>query len=241
MTIPSLKIQAAQKALSYVCEDMRLGLGTGSTANEFIKLLAKKVVNGLSIKAVSTSDATTKLCESLGIRLYDLNDLQRLDLVVDGADEIDEELRLIKGGGGALLKEKIVAQASDRVIIIADETKLVAKLGAFPLPIEVNRFAARVTAETCQQLFKKQGAVAKLSWRQTSGGQYFITDSGHYILDAALQTIEQPELLSESLLAIAGVVEHGLFLDIADMAIITGRKDNLKLLKKKMNNAIFTL
>lgn len=233
-----LKARAAEAALNYVYDGMCLGLGTGSTANKFIKLLAKRIEAGLTIKAVSTSQATSELCADLGIALHDVNDLQKLDLVIDGADELTADLQLIKGGGGALLREKIIAQFSAKVLIIADETKLVSHLGDFPLPIEINQFGSQLTASMCSRIFENYGLQAKLAWRKNQHGDFFITDGGHYILDASLKSIVKLSELNEKLLAIAGVVEHGLFLNIADLAIVATRKDGLALLKRVDNSVI---
>ena len=145
MDARALKIEAARAALAHVGDGMRLGIGTGSTAEEFVRLLAEKVAAGLTIVGVPTSERTAALCRELGVPLSTLDETPELDLTIDGADEIDPDLALIKGGGGALLREKIVAAASARMIVIADESKIVETLGRFPLPIEVNRFGLRAT------------------------------------------------------------------------------------------------
>lgn len=235
-----LKAKAAKAALNYVHDGMCLGLGTGSTANKFIKLLAKRIEAGLNVQAVSTSQATSDLCADLGIKLYEVNDIPRLDLVIDGADELTADLQLVKGGGGALLREKIIAQFSNKLLIIADETKLVSHLGAFPLPIEINQFGAQLTASMCQQLFEGYGLEPKLAWRKNQQGELFITDGGHYILDVLLKSIGKLGELNEKLLSIAGVVEHGLFLNMADLALVATRKDGLVLLKRVDNSVIST-
>jgi ribose 5-phosphate isomerase A len=217
----SLKIQAARAALAYVDDGMRLGIGTGSTADEFVRLLAEKVNAGLQITGVPTSERTAKLCGELGVALSTLDDTPELDLTIDGADEIDPELNLIKGGGGALLREKIVAAASKRMIVIADESKLVDVLGAFPLPIEVNKFGLRATeiavSNACASLSLSGRAILRMT-----EGRPFVTDGGHLILDASFGRIPDTRALSNALHAIPGVVEHGLFLGLANVAIIAG-------------------
>lgn len=200
---------------------MRLGIGTGSTANEFIKLLAERVAGGLRITGVPTSERTASLCLQLGVPLATLDEMPRLDLTVDGADEIDGVLSLIKGGGGALLREKIVAAASDRMIVIADESKLVATLGRFPLPIEINRFGCRATELAIRKAAEELGLDGDLALRTTRDAP-FVTDGGHLILDASFGRIPDTRALSDALHAIPGVVEHGLFIGLAQTAIIAG-------------------
>lgn len=221
MTEVNLKQLAALKALNYVHCGMNLGLGTGSTANEFIKLLSNKIKNGLEIKAIATSRQTEELCAKLQIKLYDLNDLIKLDLIIDGADEITTYRNAIKGGGGALLREKIAAMASTTKIIIVDESKLVKKLGAYPLPIEISKFGYESTKAMCAELLEDLGYKNfTLNWRKTINNELFISDGGNYILDAHLGVINNIENFDISLLKIPGVVEHGLFLNIASKAII---------------------
>jgi ribose 5-phosphate isomerase A len=224
------KIRAAEKAVEFVENGMVVGLGTGSTAAEFVKLLGIRVQNGLDIVGIPTSEATAELARAVGIELDTLDGRPFIDLTVDGADELDDRLRLIKGGGGALLREKIVAAASDRVIIIADETKRVAKLGAFPLPIEVVPFGLRATMAMVEAMSTDAGAVGPITVRVTDGEKPFLSDGGNYILDCAFGEIDQPEMLAEVLPLIPGVVEHGLFLGLADMAIIAG-EDGLTVLE----------
>jgi ribose 5-phosphate isomerase A len=200
---------------------MRLGIGTGSTAEEFVRLLAEKVAAGLEIVGVPTSERTAALCAQLGVPLSTLDDTPELDLTVDGADELDADLALIKGGGGALLREKIVAAASARMIVIADESKVVATLGRFPLPIEVNAFGLRATRIAVEQAARSLDLSGPLTLRMTDG-QPFVTDGGHLILDASFGRIPDARALSNVLHAIPGVVEHGLFLGLADLAVIAG-------------------
>ena len=215
-----LKRQAAAMALTEIKPGMRLGLGTGSTAWHFVDLLGAKVAAGFDCICVPTSEATARQAEALGIPLSDLETLDRLDITVDGADEIDPALNLIKGGGGALLREKIVAAASDAMIVIADGSKLVDPLGKFPLPIEVNRFGLGATQRTVAEVIAAHGAEGGLKLRQTRDGTPFVTDGGHLILDAFFGRISQPEALSRDLLDIAGVVQHGLFIQMCKKAYV---------------------
>ena len=216
------KRQAAERALGYVKSGMRLGLGTGSTAAIFVELLGERVRGGLDIIGIPTSEATRLLAERLGIPLTTLEATPRLDLTIDGADEIDGELRLIKGGGGALLREKIVASTSAQMIVIADASKLVARLGRFPLPVEVVAFGLRSTKMHIAEQAEDAGCLGTITQRMLAGGVPFVTDNGNYILDCAFAGIPEPELLADSLGVIPGVVEHGLFLGLADIAIVAG-------------------
>jgi ribose 5-phosphate isomerase A len=215
----ALKIEAARTALGHVEDGMRLGIGTGSTASEFVRLLAEKVDAGMKIIGVPTSERTAALCMELGVPLSSLDETPELDLTIDGADEIDPHLGLIKGGGGALLREKIVAAASARMIVIADESKLVDVLGRFPLPIEVNRFGLRATEIAIAREAGALGVSGQLTLRVTNG-QPFVTDGGHLILDASFGRIPDTRALSNALHTVPGVVEHGLFLGMADLAIV---------------------
>ncbi len=216
-----LKIMAATAALEHVTSGMRLGIGTGSTADEFIRLLAEKVAAGLVVTGVPTSERSAALCHELGVPLATLEDLPELDLTIDGTDEIDPEFSLIKGGGGALLREKIVAAASARMLVIADETKMVDHLGAFPLPIEVNLFGLMSTKFAVERVAKSLGLQGAVTLRERDG-QRFVTDGGHLILDASFGLIRDASALSYALHAIPGVVEHGLFLNMATTAVIAG-------------------
>lgn len=218
MDSEAYKREAAAGALEYVRPGMRLGLGTGSTAKHFVALLGDRVSAGLSVIAVPTSEATRAQAESLRIPLTTLDQTPELDLTVDGADEIGPDLALIKGGGGALLREKIVAAASARMVVIADDTKVVAALGAFPLPIEVVPFGLAATRRAVE---KAVGAGA-VTLRTGKDGLAFVTDGGHFILDAALKRIVDPPLLAARLAAIPGVVEHGLFIGLAQTAVVAG-------------------
>ncbi|MCY0147317.1 ribose-5-phosphate isomerase RpiA [Hoeflea sp. G2-23] len=222
MDARQLKIAAAQAALEHVEDGMRLGIGTGSTADEFVRLLAEKVADGFKIQGVPTSERTARLCMELGVPLYSLDDLPELDLTIDGADEVDGALRLIKGGGGALLREKIVASASSRMIVIADESKLVDMLGRFPLPIEVAQFGVAATRIAVERLASRLGLSGEIALRLEKDGAY-LTDGNHFILDASFGRIPDAEALANGLAAIAGVVEHGLFLNMANAAIIASQ------------------
>lgn len=222
MSVDRQKLAAAQRALGYVEPKMRLGLGTGSTASVFVQLLGEEVRKGLSVICVPTSEQTRVLAEKHGIPLTTLDEMPLLDLTIDGADELDGELRLIKGGGGALLREKIVATASDRMIVIADGSKRVDKLGAFPLPVEVVQFGVTATRNMIEMLAADAGCNGEIVMRMSSAGTPFLTDSGNFIFDCAFGQIDDPESLDEALKFIPGVVENGLFLGIADAAIIGG-------------------
>jgi ribose 5-phosphate isomerase A len=214
------KRQAAERALKLVAPGMKLGLGSGSTARHFVDLVGEQVKAGLDIRCVATSEATASQAKALGIPLVSLNEIPELDLTVDGADEVDPELRLIKGGGGALLREKIVASASKRMAVIADSTKLVPRLGAFPLPIEVVPFGLAATRRHIERAFAELGLAGPIRLR--GGSSPFVTDGGHSILDCSLGAIAEPERLSQILSSIPGVVEHGLFIGLARVAIIAG-------------------
>ncbi len=221
MDAREMKIRAAAAALEHVEDGMRLGIGTGSTAEEFVRLLAEKVAAGLKVEGVPTSERTARLCLELGVPLKSLDELPELDLTIDGADEVDAALRLIKGGGGALLREKIVAAASKRMIVIADESKVVDVLGRFPLPIEINPFGQVSTRIAVEKVAQRFGLTGELKLR-ASGDGLFTTDGGHLILDASFGRIPDAEALASALNAIPGVVEHGLFINLASLAIIAG-------------------
>ena len=225
MDARELKIKAAAAALDHVTDGMRLGIGTGSTAEEFIRLLAKKTAGGLRITGVPTSERSDKLVAGTT-----LDELPGLDLTVDGTDEIDPDFNLIKGGGGALLREKIVAAASAKMVVIADATKIVQKLGAFPLPIEVNAFGLKATKIAIENAASRLGQAGPVQLRMR-GDEPFMTDGGHLILDASFGLIPDATALSLALHAIPGVVEHGLFLNMATTAIIAGA-DGIRILER---------
>ncbi|MDD9797973.1 MAG: ribose-5-phosphate isomerase RpiA [Alphaproteobacteria bacterium] len=219
-----LKKAAAGSALELIKDGMRLGLGTGSTARHFIDGLGAKVAAGLNVVCVATSKASHAQAESLNIPLAELDDKQKLDLTIDGADALNNERDLIKGGGGALLREKITAAASNAMLVIADESKLVDTLGAFPLPIEVATFGHRAISQNIAAVISEvQGKDApppEPILRLHGGNAPFVTDNGNYIYDYALQQINDPPALAAALQTIPGVVEHGLFINLATGAII---------------------
>jgi ribose 5-phosphate isomerase A len=222
MSLDELKRQAAAVALEQVRDGMKLGLGTGSTAKHFVELLGAKVQGGLRVVAVPTSEVTRADAERCGIPLTTLDQVDRLDITVDGADEIDPALDLIKGGGGALLREKIVAAASDRMIVIADDSKLVDTLGRFPLPIEVIPFGLAATRRAIELALAACGINGELKLRSGKDGHAFVTDGGHWIVDAHLGRIPDAPRLAGLLSVIPGVVEHGLFIGIASSVILAG-------------------
>src|ERR1700720_2938671 len=217
-----LKRQGAARALEHVRDGMKLGLGTGSTAKHFVDLLGGRVRAGLKIVGVPTSEATRVQALECGIPLTTLDEVDRLDLTVDGADEIDAALNLIKGGGGALLREKIVAAASDRMIVIADDTKWVDVLGRFPLPVEVIPFGLAATRRAIAEVFAECGVSGQMVVRKGSDGHVFVTDGGHWIVDAHLGRITDAPRLAGLLNSIPGVVEHGLFIGLAGIAMLAG-------------------
>lgn len=216
------KRAAAEAAMAEIRPGMRLGLGTGSTARHFVDLVGAAVATGLQVTCVPTSEVTAAQARDLGIPLTDLEATPELDLTVDGADEIGPGLALIKGAGGALLREKIVAAASERMIVIADRSKLVTTLGAFALPIEVNPFGLGVTRRRVEAVMQSFGSTGELSQRRQNGADPYVTDGGHYILDACFGRISDPEALSAALMEIPGVVEHGLFLGLCRRAYVAG-------------------
>lgn len=215
---------AAEKSIEFIKEGMILGIGTGSTVFYLINKFAKKVRNGFDVKCVSTSRQTTQLAKSLGIKILDLNKVDHIDLTIDGADEVDKNLNGIKGGGGALLFEKIIAKASDKVIWIVDSTKFVKKLGKFPLPVEVVPFGSK----NLFKLFKGEGfnPVVRAKDRKN-----YITDSGNFIIDLHLNKIGDSVILEKKLKLISGVVEIGLFNNIADL-VIMGKNNSTKIIKR---------
>jgi ribose 5-phosphate isomerase A len=215
-----LKRQAAARALEHVQNGMKLGLGTGSTAKHFVELLGQRVRAGLNVVGVPTSEVTRADALRCGIPLTTLEDIDRLDLTVDGADEIDPLLNLIKGGGGALLREKIVAAASDRMIVIADDSKWVGVLGRFPLPLEVIPFGLAATQRAIGKAFAQTGVSGQMVVRNGKDGHVFVTDGGHWIIDAHLGRITDAPRLADLLTSIPGVVEHGLFIGLASLAML---------------------
>lgn len=229
------KMQAAAAALEYVEHGMILGLGTGSTANHFIRMLAERVADGLLVGGVPTSEATRRLAQSLGIALIDVDQADRIDLTVDGADEIDDGFRLIKGGGGALLREKIIAHATDHMVVIADDTKRVTHLGRFPLPVEVTAFGFTITAKKVFDVLRDAGcATADVALREAgAAGRPYVTDGGNYILDCRCGEIPEPDALCEALNTIPGVVENGIFplFPKTVRTIVLGESDGVRVLE----------
>jgi ribose 5-phosphate isomerase A len=216
----ALKRAAAAQALDYVKDGMKLGLGSGSTAEMFVEMLAPRVRGGEKLLCVPTSEKTAALARKLGFTLAALDDLAPLDLTVDGADEADRNLDLIKGGGGMLLREKIVAAASRQMVVIADETKMVPRLGKYPLPIEVVEFGHKSTCTRLAAALTAAGyANAPLTLRQRDGGT-FKTDSGNVIYDCAFGAIQNATKLAAAISVVPGVVEHGLFIGMATTLLI---------------------
>jgi ribose 5-phosphate isomerase A len=213
--------RAAEAAVAEVGPGMRVGLGTGRTAEHFVRLLAARVRDGLDVVGVPTSERTAQLARAEGIRLTTLDgDGTSLDLAVDGADEIDPRLRLIKGAGGALLREKIVAASSSRMIVVADSSKVVSTLGACPLPVEIATFGAGATRSAVERTASRLGLTGNIAVRSVDGGGPFLTDGGNHILDASFGQIDDPDTLADELNRIPGVVEHGLFIGLAIAAIV---------------------
>ncbi len=225
------KLISAYHAMQFVEDEMRVGLGTGSTASWLVKLLgAERHVFGMNIQCVSTSSQTEELATRMGLRMMTLDQAGWLDLVIDGTDEFDPLLSLIKGAGGALLQEKIVATASDRMVVIADPTKQVERLGAFPLPVEIVRFGAEVTKGLIEDKLEGLDVARRATrWRGKDGKQY-VTDEGHYLLDLELGEIRDVDTLSQTLLELPGVVETGLFLDIADTVVVGAASGEARLI-----------
>src|SRR5580692_8647201 len=231
MNADAQKRAAAARAVEFVRSGMRLGLGTGSTAKHFVELLGERVRGGLDVVGVPTSETTRADAERCGIRLTTLDDAPELDLTVDGADEIAPDLNLIKGGGGALLREKIVAAASARMVVIADASKWVPVLGRFPLPVEIVPFGAAATRRAVEAAAAEIGCPGPALLRKGKDGHAFVTDGGHWLLDAQLQRIADPRALAVRLSAVPGVMEHGLFIAIARTAIVAG-PDGVRLIER---------
>jgi ribose 5-phosphate isomerase A len=217
MTQDEAKLLVAQRAVEFVQAGMVVGLGTGTTATMFIRELGKKVQQGLTIRCVASSEASHKLGVELGMEVLTLNELPHLDLYIDGADEVGPGLALIKGGGGALLREKIVASAAERFLVVVDESKVVSTLGKFPLPVEVIKMALPLVEPRLNDL----GLNPKLRQAKDGSGP-FLTDENNYILDCACGQIPDPEVLAAEIRNIVGVVEHGLFLGMASVALVAG-------------------
>jgi ribose 5-phosphate isomerase A len=224
------KQAAARAAVELVESGSVVGLGSGSTAAHAVRFLAERVRGGLQIVGVPTSQKTKELAEQLGIPLTTLEQSPKIDIDIDGADEVDPQLNLIKGGGGAFLREKVIASVSRRFVVIADSSKQVARLGRFPLPVEVIPFAQSLIRSRIEAL----GAQVKL--REYAYGNPYITDEGHHILDCTFGEISDPPTLAEKLRTIPGVVEHGLFIGMAEMALI-GKDDAVVQLARKHDRA----
>ncbi len=232
MSAEAQKKRAGEKALDFISGGMAVGLGTGSTAEYFVRALAARVREGLKVETTATSLRTAALAEELGIVVKDLDAFSRLDITVDGADEVDPALRLIKGGGGALLREKIVAAASDAMIVIVDEAKMVETLGRFDLPVEVVPFGLAHTLRKIEEAARRVGCAGSgAQLRKLHSGEPFQTDGGHFIVDCACGAIPKPEDLAQSLSAIPGVVDHGLFIGLASKVIV-GRDGSADILSE---------
>ena len=222
--IDKAKFAAAKRATDYVEDGMRVGLGTGSTAAWLVRCLGEMVEDGLRIKGVPTSTRTAELAREVGIEVISLDEAKWLDITIDGADEYDGNLNLIKGGGGALLQEKIVATASDQMIVIADAGKAVEALGAFPLPIEVIPFGWQTTKTLVEETLIGLDVLGRTSTLRLNGDSPYVTDEGNYIIDLHLNRIGNARQLALVLNQVPGVVENGLFIDICD-AVIVGHGD----------------
>ncbi|MGB1235894.1 MAG: ribose-5-phosphate isomerase RpiA [Planktomarina sp.] len=215
------KFAAAKRAVEYVQDGMKVGLGTGSTAAWMVRVLAERVrAEDLDIHCVPTSTRTAKLANDLGLRVISLDEAKWLDLTIDGTDEFDDELNLIKGGGGALLQEKIVATASDQMVVIADLSKKVEALGAFPLPVEVIPFGWQTTKALLEELLVSLDVMGRTASLRMNGDAPYVTDEGNHILDLHLNRIGDPRQLAMALNQIPGVVENGLFIDICDVVVL---------------------
>lgn len=214
MNQDNLKKRVAYEAINYIEDGMVVGLGTGSTMYYAIQSLGERIKEGLKIKCIPTSEKTAEWARSYNIPLTDFSEVNYLDIVIDGADEVDENFQLIKGGGGALLREKIVANATDQFIVIIDESKYVKSLGKFKLPVEVVPFGWEVTARAIEAL----GCNATL---RIDHNGIFLTDNDHYILDCDFKVINNPEKLNHDLISIVGVVETGLFINMARKVLIS--------------------
>jgi ribose 5-phosphate isomerase A len=219
--IDKAKFVAARRAADFVEDGMRVGLGTGSTAAWLVRCLGEMVrQDGLKFKGVPTSTRTAELARDVGIEVISLDEARWLDLTIDGADEFDGDLNLIKGGGGALLQEKIVATASDRMVVIADIGKQVETLGAFPLPVEVIPFGWQTTQALIEETLISMDVLGRDTTLRMNGESAFITDEGNYILDLHLHRIGNPRQLALVLNQMPGVVENGLFIDICDTVVL---------------------
>jgi ribose 5-phosphate isomerase A len=219
--IDKAKFVAAKRSVDFVEDGMRVGLGTGSTAAWMVRCLGEMVrEDGLKIRGVPTSTRTAKLAREVGIEVISLDEARWIDVTIDGADEFDADLNLIKGGGGALLQEKIVATASDQMVVITDAGKEVEKLGAFPLPVEVIPFGWQTTKSLIEELLISMDVLGRDASLRMNGDSAFLTDEGNYILDLHLGRIGNAHQMAMVMNQIPGVVENGLFIDICDVVII---------------------
>jgi len=219
------KFAAGRYAADHYCADgMKLGLGSGTTSLFFVRALAERVADGLDVVGVPTSCATYDLARELGVPLVDLNDVGVLDVCIDGPDEIDRDGSMIKGGGACLLREKIVARCSRRMVVIADESKLVEQLGRFPLPIEIVKFGSGATTRLILDLLRTHGFDAPAASPRMRGDERLVTDNGNYIVDIQLDRVTDPGTLTVELNQIPGVVENGLFVGIGH-EVVFGRPD----------------
>lgn len=226
------KENAAHAALDFVEDGMTLGLGSGSTAEIFIEKLGERVAGGLKVMGVPTSKATAKCAKENAVPLIDIDKVSGIQLTIDGADEVDPLFNLIKGGGACLLREKIIAHASEKMVVIADNSKMVETLGAFPLPIEIDPFGMALTAEKIYKALQATGCEdGQTVLRQAKDGMGpLITDGGHYILDCKCKVIPNPGETAHLLQQIPGVMEHGLFIDLADV-IVVGEDDHARVME----------
>lgn len=226
------KENAAHAALEFVQDGMTLGLGSGSTAEIFIEKLGEKVAGGLKVQGVPTSEATARCALEHGVPLIDVDRISKIHLTVDGADEVDPNFTLIKGGGACLLREKIIAHASDKMVVIVDNSKMVEHLGAFPLPIEIDPFGMALTADHIYQVLLKTGCKdgTTVLRENAEGTGPLITDGGHYIVDCRCEKIPSPGETAHFLDKIPGVMEHGLFIDLADVVIV-GEEDHARVME----------
>jgi ribose 5-phosphate isomerase A len=227
-----VKRAAAARALDFVRDGMKLGLGTGSTAEAFLEILAPRVRGGLTVTGAATSERTAARARALGIPLAPLEQLAPLDLTVDGADEADRDLNLIKGGGGALLREKIVASASRQMVVVCDGSKLVPRLGRFPLPVEVTEFGHALTAARIQGAIAALGHIETRALLRQSDGAAYRTDGGNLIYDWAFASIGDAARLAAVLKSITGVVEHGLFIGLATTLIVAKSAEDVLVLER---------